>query len=719
MSTAESRRKAKEEYLKLLQQQKESATAANGAANAILQSEEKVQATDTSANRREQILAEKRKAFFEGKHVDNVKPIIPSTENYIDRRQQIRPPIPESSNSNQARVSDWKKMGFPSEYAYAHHLGLLENGTSKAEISIDRKVSSTDHPHFPHDSSQLDEASRIVIKNGDTSSSGVTGNDGKGEIVDKVSYGGKGNDEKEARRIKQAEYAKLLNEQISHDKQRLFEVNLPVIKENDEAKKDELVGGGGLQIGFQSQLDKDAKRRQQMEYADALQRDQYKRQQHSIGVREEETRADRGRDFGERLDRDGSSQTGWNQGGHRNNGSDQALYRAQEVGEGEGARWERREKREDIGGSGASGVGMMIGSEVSKEEKRARQAEYARALDNQLISRSPLSPPRLSPRAVKDYISQQPKAVASDYLSGSFYEPSSSSRKSEGNGGFVGVGAVSEKELKRRKQQEYAQALQQQMAVRSQSNLKGRSVADTIDKQRSPRQNRELVLPSSPALASNELGPGWVMGPLGVPVRKTLEVGNRGVQKAFLEHVHHQSNSPPKPPVSLDDTSFLHPSSSSPPPPIHHPVSPLRANSADLFSRSDLDEKMKKKLLQQMQREALEEQVNTRQKMKDEAKERERKAQEKIERENKELQENFEKEVQAKKAKLRAAEEERLRELMQREERNRPTQQAPPPQPDKISTPDHKRVATNQRGEVLVAITIILLDCNAKCYIIF
>lgn len=35
----------------------------------------------------------------------------------------------------------------------------------------------------------------------------------------------------------------------------------------------------------------------------------------------------------------------------------------------------------------------------------------------------------------------------------------------------------------------------------------------------------------------SNLPPGWIIGPLGVPVRKTLDVGNRNIQKAYTEKV--------------------------------------------------------------------------------------------------------------------------------------------------------------------------------------
>lgn len=50
---------------------------------------------------------------------------------------------------------------------------------------------------------------------------------------------------------------------------------------------------------------------------------------------------------------------------------------------------------------------------------------------------------------------------------------------------------------------------------------------------------------AAPAVGGNSSGQGglsegWVIGPLGIPVRKTIEVGHRGVQKAFNLAVQQQ-----------------------------------------------------------------------------------------------------------------------------------------------------------------------------------
>jgi hypothetical protein len=71
-----------------------------------------------------------------------------------------------------------------------------------------------------------------------------------------------------------------------------------------------------------------------------------------------------------------------------------------------------------------------------------------------------------------------------------------------------------ERDLKRQKQVEYNLALQQQ-------------IQNGVQKNKIAIDNYQPMPPSSTNASQ------WVIGPLGVPVRKTLEVGNRGLQKVF------------------------------------------------------------------------------------------------------------------------------------------------------------------------------------------
>jgi hypothetical protein len=84
-----------------------------------------------------------------------------------------------------------------------------------------------------------------------------------------------------------------------------------------------------------------------------------------------------------------------------------------------------------------------------------------------------------------------------------------------------------DRDLKRQKQSEYNLALQQQILTGMQKN---KVVVDNY--QPEPPRNTNAAQ--------------WVIGPLGVPVRKTLEVGNRGLQKVFNQSPSKAQVSPTK-----------------------------------------------------------------------------------------------------------------------------------------------------------------------------
>ena len=110
-----------------------------------------------------------------------------------------------------------------------------------------------------------------------------------------------------------------------------------------------------------------------------------------------------------------------------------------------------------------------------------------------------------------------------------------------GGGGLglqIGDDADHAKAARLKQQQDYAMALKQQMDAKG-GGLSGVSAAVVKAHQhiqQAPQQSQG-VAGAAPG-ADGHLPPGWVMGPLGVPVRKTLDVGNRGVQKAFNNLVH-------------------------------------------------------------------------------------------------------------------------------------------------------------------------------------
>ena len=98
-------------------------------------------------------------------------------------------------------------------------------------------------------------------------------------------------------------------------------------------------------------------------------------------------------------------------------------------------------------------------------------------------------------------------------------------------GGFAGLGNYENamKNGKRAKQEAYARELQQQKLLDEQAqgapsaDLEAQRLADAMAGGGGGNSNGGYVPPAVE----------YTMGPLGVPVRRTLEVGNRGVQKNF------------------------------------------------------------------------------------------------------------------------------------------------------------------------------------------
>lgn len=95
------------------------------------------------------------------------------------------------------------------------------------------------------------------------------------------------------------------------------------------------------------------------------------------------------------------------------------------------------------------------------------------------------------------------------------------------NEGINSLGKHDDKALKRAKQMEYAAFLRRQQE-------------DQKNKQKNMNKLQELSSPMKQE--SNQMGEGWIMGPLGVPVRKTLDVGDRNLQKKFNQAVSTQPN---------------------------------------------------------------------------------------------------------------------------------------------------------------------------------
>ena len=204
---------------------------------------------------------------------------------------------------------------------------------------------------------------------------------------------------------------------------------------------------------------------------------------------------------------------------------------------------------DSVRGSPAPSPTVPSVADYRREEistKRAKQAEYAQSLLNQQQYR-------------KQQQQQQQHPSKTSFLTGETHDdgiyrsnPSNQNRRSDE--------AMTDKELKRAKQLEYAQALESQLMQQQQQQSPSPSSGSRSRRSYSPlsskyasdrdRDSTTFTL-DDPSMGRNRGGrltghdrsgrleEGWTIGPLGQPVRKTLEVGHRGVQKAFNQSLKH------------------------------------------------------------------------------------------------------------------------------------------------------------------------------------
>ena len=212
-----------------------------------------------------------------------------------------------------------------------------------------------------------------------------------------------------------------------------------------------------------------------------------------------------------------------------------------------------RPRQDNVRGTGPT---LSTAADYRREEiasKRAKQAEYAQSLLNQ--------------QQYRKQQEQQHHLSKANFLTTGTHDDSSY-RTNPYNQNRRTDEAVSEKELKRAKQLEYAHALELQRMQQQQSPSSSSSAGSRSRRSYSPLSSKYSSTRDSipfnledPAMVSHRdrdrdrdrdrrgrltghdrtgrLEEGWTIGPLGQPVRKTLEVGHRGVQKAFNQSLNH------------------------------------------------------------------------------------------------------------------------------------------------------------------------------------
>jgi hypothetical protein len=812
MSTIENRRKAKEEYLLSLQKQKTSEEKLNEIipSNAVQ--------NVTAGNRREQLLEEKRKAFFEGKgnighpcsklELDNI-----AGDGKVDRQNAVD--VDTTSRAKlenktvlvqpEYKLSDWKKIGFPSEYSYAKHLGLLnDQGVSKNDLlkpkplSLDvtketKIINSTNNQPF-HAHNAENFQSKEVLNNGSASNAVQPQDPGSTRIrnydADVLSSGKNddlfrkvnrlstvnenyisshlGQDEfTEIKKIQEMKFTEALkSDQASNmnsasnesGSQKDFAIgNIPSSRTNIRTKqmeyaallqrdqalyntkldnlshrtKEESGGNEGLKLQVVGGSSTDVKRQKQIEYVNHLQNDQQILPSADLKA-SDQFRSNPAQQDGEnsslQIDfRIGNVQSKTDirtkqieyaallqkdQRTLQNKHSDKPIQQPTNERNGFGAdpllggqmisRDEKRKKQMEYANLLQkdqqnlqpnsivynSELETRVGSELYSHERLKNQEEYARQLHQDLVQQS-----------YQDQIAQELNVQFKNNV------------KSQGLRNNFNVD-VDERDMKKQKQKDYAKALLQQMEMKNQTNqlnsrqkqqdinvfgyrgnenlpqqfhpsIHYQDISQPFPHYSVPHQHPPLV-PSHRDVSNNylsgndsELSSGFVMGPLGIPVRKTLEVGNRKLQKAFNDNFQHQL-SPPK--------SHSAENLSSPPQNrLYDPLVPscnLADNLSDLADEKGFvsgfgqDEEEKKKQLKVKQQMALTEQIRANKERMEMEKakndELERKEQQKVEKELREMKEAFEKEQQ--KLKLKSSEErnvqqelENQRELKKRE----------------------------------------------------
>jgi len=331
---------------------------------------------------------------------------------------------------------------------------------------------------------------------------------------DRALYGGNSDEavqKQSDKRAKQEAYAQELEEQMWNKNNKPGSANLP--------------GGGGLAIGY-SDDSGDAKRYQQQQYAHELESDMH-RKKHE---KEQEKAQDRALYGGNGEDAAAQKQL------------DKRAKQAAYAHELEEQMWNKNNKPGSANLPG--GGGLAIGYDGNADEiKRNQQQQYAHELDNQMMNK----------KAVKDAEKAQDRALygggggngddahaaklakqreyaaqlqAQQHAKGLSAGGGPSSVQFGGNMGGIGSYEEVQQMQKRARQEEYARLLKQQELQR---------LAISANSNDSQKQVDALAVAMAGNLSPNGHQGEWAMGPLGVPVRRTLDVGNRGAQKAFSQ----------------------------------------------------------------------------------------------------------------------------------------------------------------------------------------
>jgi hypothetical protein len=782
MSTIENRRKAREEYLLSLQKQKTSEEELKEIipSNAVQ--------NITAGNRREQLLEEKRKAFFEGKghpcsklEVDNIaggRKVDRQSAVDVDTTSLAKPENKTVLVQPEYKLSDWKNIGFPSEYAYAKHLGLLNEPLKPKPLSLDvtkeSKIINTtsNQPFHAHNTENFQ--SKEVLSNGSASNAvqpqyaGSTRirnhdadvlNSGKNDDlfrkVNRLSTVNEnyissdlGQDEfTETKKMQEMKFTEALKSDQTGNmnsasnetgSQKDFAIgNIPSSRTNIRTKqmeyaallqrdqalyntkfdypshrsKEESDGNEGLKLQVVGGSSTDVKRQKQIEYVNLLQNDQQILPPADLKA-SDQFRSNPAQQDGENSSLQIDFRIG-NVPSRTDIRTKQIEYAALLQKDQRSLQSKQSDKPIQQPTNGLNGFGadpLLGGQMINRDEKRKKQMEYANLLQkdqqnlqhNSIVYNSGLETRVGSELYSNERVKKQEEyahQLHQDQIQQSYqdqiaqdlkFRDLKSNVRSQSLKNNVNVD-VDERDMKKQKQKDYAKALLLQMEMKNQTNQQNsrqkqqdinvfgyrgnenlpqqfhpsihyQDTSQPFPHYSVPHQHPPLV-PSHRDVSNNylsgndsELSSGYVMGPLGIPVRQTLEVGNRKLQKAFNDHFQHQL-SPPK----LRSSENLH---SPPQNRLYDPLVPscnFADNLSDLAEEKGLvsgfgqDEEEKKKQLKLKQQMALTEQIRANKERMELEKakndELERKEQQKVEKELREMKEAFEKEQQKQKLK--------------------------------------------------------------------
>jgi hypothetical protein len=490
MADAAERKRAKEAYLKALEDQRQK-TAAEAPAPAMSGAPQGMAAPgqQSAAQKREAQLEERRRKFFEGSSKRPEESANAGATTFQMRMEQpaheaaiefeprrMQPKVPTLEAKEIIRPSDWKSKGFPSEFAYMKAMGQLDApckplvdlsswgapGTTAGHPSTFAPTSFSAPSHggggfnAPSEEAKRAQPTDFSRSNYNDSSSASFLASQKPSFGGDMGAGGGLNfgalDDREAKKQKQAEYARALDQQATTLQQHQPQRNA------GWSDNTAMVGGGGLNFGANE--DKDAKRQKQADYARALDQQSYTQppsnsQQHQQQQRTQQHQAQQqgemagggGLIFGATDDKEARRQK---QADYAR-ALDQQSYTQAPSDSHNNHQQRPRTQHQAHQGEMAGGGGLNFGATDDKEARRQKQAEYARALDQQSYTQAPSDS--------HNHHQQQHRTQHNAQQQGEM----------AGGGGLNIGGGAQDKDAKRQKQAEYARALDQQSYMQAPS----------------------------------------------------------------------------------------------------------------------------------------------------------------------------------------------------------------------------------------------------------